>query len=137
MSLGCIALVEEEEGKLMSSEKIVMHLVDPTESGQNVVKMAFKLGGKRAFVEKLYEALKQRRWEIKIIRPQSSGQRVMRSGIGGIEKSMERKMKQTDSEISKAFQDLNKLMDMAKPMVELAKSISTKIRVKPKKEQFC
>ncbi len=55
--------------------------------------------------------------------------RVMRSGIGGIEKSMAQQAKKTDSEISKAFRDLDGLMDMAKPMVSLAKSISTKIRV--------
>ncbi len=53
----------------------------------------------------------------------------MRSGIGGIERQMEARAKQTDSQISKAFQDLDKLMEMAKPMVALAKNISGKIRV--------
>ena len=53
----------------------------------------------------------------------------MRSGISGIEKSMAAKSKLRDTEISKAFQDLDKLMEMAKPMVSLAKSISGKIRV--------
>ncbi len=56
--------------------------------------------------------------------------KVLRSGIGGIEKSLEQRAKKTDSEISKAFQDLDKLMEMAKPMVSLAKSISGKIRVR-------
>ena len=41
---------------------------------------------------------------------------------------MEKKLQQTDKEISKAFQDINQLMDMAKPMVGLAKSISNKIK---------
>lgn len=54
----------------------------------------------------------------------------MRSGISGIEKSMAAKSKLRDTEISKAFQDLDKLMEMAKPMVGLAKSISGKIRVR-------
>ena len=53
----------------------------------------------------------------------------MRSGIGGIERSMEAKAKATDTQISKAFKDLDQLMEMAKPMVSLAKSISGKIRV--------
>jgi len=131
LSLGFIALVEEDEGGFMSSEKIILHLVDPSEQGQNTVRLAFKQGGRKPFAAKLFEALKQRRWEVKIVRPAARNQpRVMRSGIGGIEKSMERKMKQTDSEISKAFQDLNKLMDMAKPMVALAKTISNKMKDK-------
>ena len=55
--------------------------------------------------------------------------REMRSGIVGIEKALEKRAQRTDKEISKAFQDLDRLMDMAKPMVSLAKNISTKIRV--------
>ncbi len=44
---------------------------------------------------------------------------------------MQQKARQTDKEISKAFQDLDKLMEMAKPMVALANNISKKIRVLP------
>lgn len=55
--------------------------------------------------------------------------RKLRSGIGGIEKSIAAKSLKTDTEISKAFQDLDKLMEMAKPMVILAKNISGKIKV--------
>ncbi len=61
-------------------------------------------------------------------RPQT-GPKKIRSGIGGIEKSMQQKARQTDSEISKAFKDLDQLMEMAKPMVALANNISKKIRV--------
>ena len=43
---------------------------------------------------------------------------------------MAMKAKQTDTEISKAFQDLDALMEMAKPMVNLANTISRKIREK-------
>ena len=43
---------------------------------------------------------------------------------------MAQRTKHTDKEISKAFQDLDKLMEMAKPMVTLAKNISGKIRVR-------
>ena len=61
---------------------------------------------------------------------QPARSKVLRSGIGGIEKSMAQRTKHTDKEISKAFQDLDKLMEMAKPMVTLAKNISGKIRVR-------
>ena len=57
----------------------------------------------------------------------------MRSGIGGIEKQMEQKSRYAEKEISKAFQDLDKLMEMAKPMVMLANNISKKMKVSANK----
>ena len=53
----------------------------------------------------------------------------MRTGIVGIERGIQEKHKATDESISVAFQDLSKLMSMAKDMVHLSKSISDKIRV--------
>ena len=43
---------------------------------------------------------------------------------------MSARARQDDANISKAFKDLNKLIEMAKPMVKLAQSISTKVRVR-------
>ena len=54
----------------------------------------------------------------------------MRAGITGIQKNMSKKNQRDTSNISKAFQDLDVLMEMAKPMVGLARSISTKIKDK-------
>ena len=54
----------------------------------------------------------------------------MRAGITGIQKNMSKKNKADQANISKAFQDLDVLINMAKPMVALSKSISTKIRDK-------
>jgi len=53
----------------------------------------------------------------------------LRTGIVGIERGIQEKQKATDESISKAFQDLSILMDMAKDMVNLSKNISQKIRV--------
>ena len=53
----------------------------------------------------------------------------LRTGIVGIERGIQEKQKATDESISKAFQDLSKLMNMAKDMVNLSKNISQKIRV--------
>jgi ESCRT-II complex subunit VPS36 len=53
----------------------------------------------------------------------------LRTGIVGIERGIQEKQKATDESISKAFQDLSKLMNMAKDMVSLSKNISQKIRV--------
>lgn len=51
-----------------------------------------------------------------------------RSGIVGIEKGILEKQKKTDAELSVAFQDLSKLITMAKNVVCLSKTISQKIR---------
>lgn len=52
-----------------------------------------------------------------------------RTGIIGIERSLQERQKATDESISMAFQDLRKLMEMAKDMVSISKTISAKIRV--------
>ncbi|CAG2065324.1 unnamed protein product, partial [Timema podura] len=54
----------------------------------------------------------------------------LRTGIVGIERNIEEKHKATDESITVAFQDLSKLMGMAKDMVNLSKTISQKIREK-------
>lgn len=53
----------------------------------------------------------------------------MRLGIVGIERSIEEQHRATDESISVAFQDLKKLMEKAKEMVSISKTISSKIRV--------
>ena len=44
---------------------------------------------------------------------------------------MAAKARSTDVQISKAFQDLDALMEMAKPMVQLANKMSKSIRYYP------
>uniref|UniRef100_A0A672KYS1 Vacuolar protein-sorting-associated protein 36 n=2 Tax=Sinocyclocheilus grahami TaxID=75366 RepID=A0A672KYS1_SINGR len=51
-------------------------------------------------------------------------------GIVGIERKLEEKRKETDKNISEAFEDLSKLMEKAKEMVEVSKSIANKIKDK-------
>lgn len=82
----------------------------------------------------LNDCLVQRRWELEIQSVTAGPSRPLpsiklRSGIGFIEKSLQEKHKATDESISIAFQDLSKLMTMAKDMVKLSQIISTKIRV--------
>ncbi|KAJ8873603.1 hypothetical protein PR048_024421 [Dryococelus australis] len=54
----------------------------------------------------------------------------LRTGIVGIERGIQEKQKATDESISAAFQDLSKLMVMAKDMVSLSRNISQKIKEK-------
>lgn len=82
------------------------------------------------FIQALNETMLARVFEIseKVSSPSNTPRIKQRSGIVGIEKSIQEKQKQTDQNISAAFQDLNKLMGYAKEMVNLSKSISQKIR---------
>ena len=144
LPLHFVILVEEEIGGFMQSDKLILHLESPppgsisptgSNSGSNFVRLALKQGGLRSLNDKLNEAIKQKQWNIvvaprNVIRPIKSGPKQLRSGIGGIKKSMEQKHKQTDMQISQAFQDIDQLMETAKPMVKLAKTISEKIRDK-------
>lgn len=107
-----------------------------THSLNNYIKLSFKDGLINDFIGLLHRALQEKLWEsvenanqpttsrpvIKTIKP--------RTGIVGIERNIQAKQETTDKNISIAFQDLNKLMGMAKEMVNISRNISTKIREK-------
>lgn len=59
----------------------------------------------------------------------SGGGKQFRAGIVGIERQLEKQARDTEKNISEAFQDLNSLIDMAKPMVKLVTTISNKLKV--------
>eukprot|EP00057_Strongylocentrotus_purpuratus_P027174 XP_011681648.1 PREDICTED: vacuolar protein-sorting-associated protein 36 [Strongylocentrotus purpuratus] len=56
--------------------------------------------------------------------------RSIHKGIVGIERKLEEKRKETDTNIDKAFEDLGELMKKAKDMVDLTKTIANKIKDK-------
>jgi len=145
-----VIFLEKEEGGFMRSDKITVHvspltefelqLARPVESSKaNFIKLSFRSGGQSQAHKHLQEAFTKKAWSVDNSNVGASGARAalskpvkkeIRSGIGGIEKKLSQKAKQDQANISQAFQDLNKLMEMAKPMVVLAKSISVKIRDK-------
>lgn len=94
------------------------------------IKFSGPSGITTSFVQALNETLMARVWQIteQISSPASPPRIKQRSGIGGIEKSIQEKQKKTDENISIAFQDLSKLIGMAKEMVTMSKAISLKIR---------
>ncbi|XP_063708067.1 vacuolar protein-sorting-associated protein 36 [Culicoides brevitarsis] len=107
------------------------------------IKLSGKDGLDPNFVQSLYETVNSRVWEVVAIdevsyTPSEEAQREgepvrrikLRTGIVGIERGLQEKQKQQDQNISLAFQDLNKLMTMAKDMVGISKIISAKIREK-------
>lgn len=107
----------------------------PVSSSQfNFIKLSFKEGFSSDFIGKLSDTIQSRLWEANspttsITPGPGPGPSIkLRAGIVGIERSLQEKHRQTDESITKAFQDLSKLMTMAKDMVGLSRAISNKIR---------
>lgn len=94
------------------------------------IKLSGRTGLKPAFVQALRETVSAKIWEVSTSssNPEESPKIKLRNGIVGIERSLQERQKLTDDNINLAFKDLNKLMGMAKEMVTISKTISTKIR---------
>uniref|UniRef100_A0A7M4E544 Vacuolar protein-sorting-associated protein 36 n=1 Tax=Crocodylus porosus TaxID=8502 RepID=A0A7M4E544_CROPO len=143
--LSQIVFIEEQAAGIGKSAKIVVHL-HPTSSNKDpgpfqssiysYIKLSFKEHGQIEFYRRLSEEITQRRWEnmpvsqsLQINKGAQAG-RIRAVGIVGIERKLEEKRKETDKNISEAFEDLSKLMVKAREMVELSKSIANKIKEK-------
>ncbi|XP_013778266.1 vacuolar protein-sorting-associated protein 36-like [Limulus polyphemus] len=138
LQLQLVVFIEKESSGWGRSGKIVVHLIEPSSrKGQtnkgpvqhspfSFVKFTFKNGGEIDFYTQLNSAIEKREWEQKLLLGKS--ERKLRTGIVGIERQIQEKQKETDKSISAAFKDLSKLMDMAKDMVSLSKTIAQKIQ---------
>uniref|UniRef100_A0A8I3ZZQ4 Vacuolar protein-sorting-associated protein 36 n=1 Tax=Callithrix jacchus TaxID=9483 RepID=A0A8I3ZZQ4_CALJA len=143
--LSQIVFIEEQAAGIGKSGKVVVHLhpappnkePGPFQSSKNsYIKLSFKEHGQIEFYRRLSEEMTQRRWEnmpvsqsLQTNRGPQPG-RIRAVGIVGIERKLEEKRKETDKNISGAFEDLSKLMIKAKEMVALSKSIANKIKDK-------
>uniref|UniRef100_A0A1A8D566 Vacuolar protein-sorting-associated protein 36 n=2 Tax=Nothobranchius kadleci TaxID=1051664 RepID=A0A1A8D566_NOTKA len=143
--LSQIIFFEEQAAGIGKSAKIVIHLHPSSPSKEpgpfqnskySYIKLSFKEHGQIEFYRRLTEEMTQKRWETTpVSQPLSSGAgtqagKTRAVGIVGIERKIEEKRKETDKNISEAFEDLSKLMVKAKEMVELSRSIATKIKDK-------
>uniref|UniRef100_A0A8C9FVV1 Vacuolar protein-sorting-associated protein 36 n=1 Tax=Pavo cristatus TaxID=9049 RepID=A0A8C9FVV1_PAVCR len=131
--------------RITECAKIVAHLhpaspnkePGPFQSSKySYIKLSFKEHGQIEFFRRFSEEITQRRWEnvpagqtVQVNKDPQAG-RIRAVGIVGIERKLEAKRKETDKNISEAFEDLSKLMEKAKEMVELSKSIANKIKEK-------
>ncbi|XP_027445466.1 vacuolar protein-sorting-associated protein 36 isoform X3 [Zalophus californianus] len=123
--LSHIVFIEEQAAGIGKSAKIVVHLhpappnkePGPFQSTKNsYIKLSFKEHGQIEFYRRLSEEMTQRRWEnmpvsqsLQTNRGPQPG-RIRAVGIVGIERKLEEKRKETDKNISEAFEDLSKLM---------------------------
>lgn len=142
LHLKYVKSLDEEMGSSMffgKKRRLVIHLNDvqrdkksgPMEfSSASFIKLSGPNGIPTNFIQALNETIMARMWQIseQMSSPSSPPRIKQRSGIGGIEKSLLEKQKKTDENLSIAFQDLSKLIGMAKEMVQTSKAISLKIR---------
>ncbi|XP_035289724.1 vacuolar protein-sorting-associated protein 36 isoform X1 [Anguilla anguilla] len=144
--LSQIIFFEEQAAGIGKSAKIVIHLhpVPPNKepgpyqlSKFSHIKLSFKEHGQIEFFRRLTEEMTQKRWErtpasqpIPTATGSQQAGRTRAVGIVGIERKLEEKRKETDKNISEAFEDLSQLMVKAKEMVELSRSIASKIKDK-------
>ncbi|XP_065191065.1 vacuolar protein-sorting-associated protein 36-like [Sycon ciliatum] len=145
-----IMRLEDVRGSLTKSNKIAAFL-QPAPSSRDVsqavmmasrhnfVRFSFRKGGQSEFLSGYQQQLSKKLWELPQIKalpskPVAQARTARgapaRSGIMGIERTMEAKRLETDKTISEAFQDLNALMEKAKQMVSLAESVTRKLEEK-------
>ncbi|KAK7500623.1 hypothetical protein BaRGS_00008198 [Batillaria attramentaria] len=115
--LSLVVYLEEQPSGFAKSAKIVVHLSPApsqkaagpvSSSNQSFVRLSFREAGEK----------------------EASIPPRHRPGIVGIERSLDQRNKQMNKNISHAFEDLSKLMEKAKEMVTLSKTIATKIKEK-------
>uniref|UniRef100_A0A8C1KQG1 Vacuolar protein-sorting-associated protein 36 n=2 Tax=Cyprinus carpio TaxID=7962 RepID=A0A8C1KQG1_CYPCA len=143
--LSQVIFFEEQAAGIGKSAKIVIYLHPVPENKEpgpyqqskySFIKLSFKEHGQIEFYRRLTEEMTQKRWENTPVSqpiPTGVGPKAARTravGIVGIERKLEEKRKETDKNISEAFEDLSKLMEKAKEMVEVSKSIANKIKDK-------
>lgn len=140
-----LSLDEESTGSFFSGrkQKIILHLKPiaankkpgPLDnSAAHLIKLGSVNGLNADFTKSLREVIAARIWDADIdtssaLQGAGSGRRppVLRAGIVGIERRIQERQKETDQNINIAFEDLTKLMAMAKDMVAVSKNISTKM----------
>ncbi|XP_067129835.1 vacuolar protein-sorting-associated protein 36 isoform X2 [Centruroides vittatus] len=138
LHLSLVVFAEKENRGWTRSGKIVIHLSQLPENQKvfgpvkyspfNFVKFSFVQGGESEFFQSLTEVLEKKEWE-KVPLVGISGKKY-RAGIVGIERQIQAKQEEAEKNISEAFKDLKKLMDMAKDMVNMSKTIAQKITEK-------
>lgn len=97
-------------------------------SVQNFIKLSTKNGVNDEFINSFRETVNAKIWDVNTREGDSPLKIKLRSGITGIERSMQEKQKFTEESVSIAFQDLSKLMAMAQEMTSISKGISNKIK---------
>uniref|UniRef100_A0A915DFQ6 Vacuolar protein-sorting-associated protein 36 n=1 Tax=Ditylenchus dipsaci TaxID=166011 RepID=A0A915DFQ6_9BILA len=117
-------------------------------SGFHSLRFVFRNGGEEEFYKRYLEALSRQTWKRTSSSSSSAGSRNSHMtnmhntsgsggsasgrnvGILGIEKRLAEQHQKAHESISQAFEDMSKLMEQAREMVNLSKNITERIRLK-------
>ncbi|CAF4119378.1 unnamed protein product, partial [Rotaria socialis] len=102
-------------------------------STHDEIQFEFRDGGCNEFFRLIQEELAKKRWSVQPAKPTTTMNAAMsdrshRTGISGIENHLQHQLNVQHQSISGAFQDLNNLMQQAKDMVNISKTIANKIQ---------
>lgn len=135
-----ISMEKHHKSMFSKGGKIVVRLekpkpgsVGPVNSSQyDTIRLVFRHGGEDDFFKKYEDAVRRKTWQRSSSGSSSSGSRAssnLRSvGISGIERRLAENHQKTHETITQAFDDMSKLMETAREMVAISKSISEKVR---------
>ncbi|KAK7110626.1 vacuolar protein-sorting-associated protein 36-like [Littorina saxatilis] len=141
LPLSLVIYLEEQPSGFAKSAKIVVHLNSAgankgsgpfNQSSNSFIRLSFREAGEKGFLRRLQETLQQKKWATSVPGPSGTNPQLPRHrpGIVGIERSLDQRNKETDKNITAAFADLRQLMEKAKDMVNLTRTIATKIKDK-------
>uniref|UniRef100_A0A914XZW7 Vacuolar protein-sorting-associated protein 36 n=1 Tax=Panagrolaimus superbus TaxID=310955 RepID=A0A914XZW7_9BILA len=100
------------------------------------IRFVFRNGGEEEFYKLYVEALNRQTWKRTSSSSSSAGSRNSHAqssrggGISGIEKRLIDQNNKMHENISQAFEDMSKLMEQAREMVNLSKTITERLRMK-------
>lgn len=143
LPLALCVYIEEHPSGFTKSAKIIVHLHSApsnkhpgpaSSSAFTYVRLSFRESGEKEFFRYFKEQLESKKWEkTETVPPAQENLQSAprhRAGIIGIERAIQKKQEDTDKNISQAFEDLSNLMEKAKDMVHVSKTIANKIREK-------
>ncbi|CAF1065166.1 unnamed protein product [Adineta steineri] len=141
LPLSAIVFCEKKDALLTSKARLVCTLSrgqEPKRPGPfsssryDEIQFEFRDGGCNDFLRLIQEELVKKRWLLQPVKPSATttNDQLHRTGISGIENHLAHQLNVQHQSISGAFQDLNKLMQQAKEMVSISKTIANKIQEK-------
>ncbi|CAF0947341.1 unnamed protein product [Rotaria sordida] len=146
LPLSVVIFSEKKDASLTSKARLICTLSRGQEakrpgpfasSRHDEIQFEFREGGCNDFLRLIQEELVKKRWLLQPVKStttttmsSTTSDRSHRTGISGIENHLQHQLNVQHQSISGAFQDLNKLMQQAKEMVNISKTIATKIQEK-------
>ncbi|CAF1950239.1 unnamed protein product [Rotaria magnacalcarata] len=143
LPLSSIVCCEKKDASIISRARLICILSKSqakrpgpfASSTHDEIQFEFRDGGCNEFFRLVQEELAKKRWSVQPAKPTTTMSAAMsdrshRTGISGIENHLQHQLNVQHQSISGAFRDLNNLMQQAKDMVNISKTIANKIQEK-------